>query len=364
MSWDSHFHCQPLIRCGIMGVKKNIVPSGDIIMIDTSGLNLTPDPRLKGPPTGQAQPMKEPAEKRYPLEGVSDIYEGIPGQHSASDSEDPVYLTLGTKLFPALDILKETMELLGKKPSPEEVDRSNVRRIIRAFTPVVEAFSMCYDEKDLENAMDHISDLADSLGNYKDASVIESVIRDTVPGGQIPGKLKGELEKDRARRSKKFGETYDHFRKKGMNKAMKVLYHPERLSHLSPEKLLKRDREIMARAVKEQASGMKSHGLIHHDPKEFHEARKNLRTFVYAVKAATDLFDFEKRDIEAMSNQTLIFGLAQDSYTAYAWLKKKGFDREADLVLRRYDTQKQDALEGAEKLASSGVFEHIQGKLS
>lgn len=328
-------------------------------MIETNGFNLAHYQPVSAAASGAAPK----GEKHFPLEGVNDIYEGILGTQRSSRDGDPVFVTLGTKLFPALDALRETIGLLGKNPTPDEVDRSNVRRVIRAFQPIAEAFAPCYDDKDLKKAMEDITDLADSLGSYKDASVMAGVIAQVLPGGRISHRISRELEKEKEHRAEKFGEVYRHFRKKGMDRALGILFEPESASHMSPEKIARKDRRMMAAKVEDLASELKSFGLIHREPEDFHQARKNLRTFVYAAKASKDLFGFDGKDIVEMSNQTLSYGLAQDSYTAYRWLKKKGFEGEAKLVLARYHTQQEEALAGADKLVESGVIERMLQKL-
>lgn len=332
-------------------------------MLDTSGFNISQCTPVKNPASEAKSAAGPGVERHFPLEGLTDIYEGIHSQNSSRNDGDPVYVTLGTKLFPALDALKETVGILGRNPTPDEVDRSNVRRLIRAFLPVTEAFSQCYGDKDHKKAVGEISDLADALGHYKDVSVIENVLKETLPGGAIPPRIGRELEHEYARREEKFSDTYRHFRKKGMDKALDILYHPGGVSNLSPEKMARKDRKLMARLVEDAASELRGHGLIHRDPEDFHQARKNVRQFVYATKASEDLFGFDRGDIDAMSNQTAIYGLAQDTYTACRWLRKKGFNAEADIVYRRYRQQQREALAGAQRLQESGVIERMLQKL-
>ena len=87
-------------------------------------------------------------EKKFLLEGVTDIYGSLP---EAEKRDEPLYPTMEKKLFPALDAMEKTVEELGKHPTPEEVDTSNIRRLIRAFQPVAEAFEGSYDRKDFKN---------------------------------------------------------------------------------------------------------------------------------------------------------------------------------------------------------------------
>ncbi len=209
--------------------------------------------------------------------------------------------------------------------------------------------------------MKEISAFAGSLGRYKDVSVIESAIREVSPGALIAPAISRELEKTGERRKEQFEEEYRHFRKRGMERVVGILSSPEPLGHMPPQEVKKRDRKLMAHMIEELADKVKDTGLLHQDPGKFHEGRKALRKLSYCLNASAELFRFDRQDREMISIQLELFGAAQDTRTACLWLRRKGFDREADLLEERYMREQQYAIASAHTPLESGVLERCSG---
>ena len=305
-----------------------------------------------------------PKERSFILEGCRDIYHALPLQSSRGKGEGPIYPTIGTKLFPALDALETTFGQLGKHPSPEEVDRSNVRRLIRAFQPVAKAFSSAYEPKEFKQSMKHIQRLASSLGKYKDVAVIEEQARGVSPGGVIPKKMQNKLDKLRQKRRDEFKTLYKEFRKDHLKSALKVLSRPRGLNLGDPQQILRQDRRLIAHQIHQLAEDVKATGLLHQDPDKFHKGRKSLRNFLNCVQSAKDSFSLDSQDIDSATELVNTYGVAQDNHIAGQWLRENRFDDHADRIDQLFQQHQNQALDQARGFLESGAIERIQAQIS
>lgn len=295
-------------------------------------------------------------EKKFFLEGITDIYGSLP---ETEKRDENLYPTMEKKLFPALDAMEKTVEELGKHPTPEEVDRSNVRRLIRAFQPVAEAFEGSYGRKDFKKSMKKIQSLASSLGKYKDVSVIETELKKICPDGKIPQGIQKQIDEYRDKQAENFQETYKDFRKEDMGKALKILRNPEE-PETKPHTLEGTDREILSKNMVGLLDTVEEVGLQHKDPETFHEGRKSLRKLLNSMNATEDTFGFSEKDVKTMTGLVNIYGQAQDKYIAYEWLHNNGFNQEASTMLSLYEENQKKALEEASKFMKSGTLERVR----
>lgn len=333
------------------------------MLINYSDFNISGSRPL--PQKEEAAKSGEAGEKgRFHLAGVTDLFQALPRKSEKSDGTGPVYPTVGTRLFPALDSMEKIMKELGKHPTPEEVDSSNVRRLIRAFQPVAEAFQGSYDAKPFDKAMGQFTSLAGSLGKFKDVAVIRKEVQELFPGGVLPGKIDKKLAKYHDRQEEKFLDTFKDFRKEGLHKAIKVLSNPYSPDESSPKKIEKEDREIFRGYLKDMVSDVDNAGICHDDPDTFHDGRKKLRKLLNGVQSARDLFPFSGEDLDKATKVVGTFGQAQDKYIAYEWLKDSGFESEAKVMLSRYNEDQQVALKQGGEFMKSGVTERMKEALS
>lgn len=302
-----------------------------------------------------------PEEKKFLLEGTKDIYGSLP--EAPSEEGSRIYPTLETKLFPALDAMEETVKELGPNPTPSEVDRSNVRRLIRAFQPVAEAFEGSYDEKDFKTAMKSIQKLASNFGKFKDVSVIETELKGIYPNGKIPEDIKKKLDEHRNKQEKIFNETYKNFRKKDMDKAIEILKNPEPVKKKKLDKMEEKDTKKLSKNITTLIDDVEEKGLVHTEPEAFHEGRKAMRTLLNSMNASQDTFGFGKKDVDSMTALVDIYGQAQDKNIACEWLRQNGFEKEATKMLDRYEESQKKALEEAGKFLESGTLERIRKTL-
>ncbi|MCE1247219.1 MAG: CHAD domain-containing protein [Firmicutes bacterium] len=311
----------------------------------------------------QGARQTEKAEKQFFLEGVSDIYQALPSSSSRSDDTGPVYPALSSKLFPALDAFEESIKQLGKNPTPEEVDRSNIRRLIRAFQPVVEAFSGSYKEEKLEKSMNRITRLAGKLGKYKDVSVIENETAAISPKGKLPFAVEQKLKKYKEKQADKFMEVYHDFRNEGMDKSLDFLSHPKPAKEESPGQIEASGEKKVKNHILSLLDETEKTSMNHRDPHAFHEDRKCVRELLYAMNSAQDVFGFEKKDVEAITDLVNTFGIAQDKFIAYEWLHENGFEKEAGKMLKLYEEHQETALAQATEFMRSGILNSVREKL-
>lgn len=280
---------------------------------------------------------------KFPLEGRNrDLFEALQ-PHSEFVPDGPVFPTLGSRLFPALDAMDKTVEALGKHPTPEEVDRSNLRRLIRAIEPLLETYRDCYAPDDFDRAHGELKSVGKALGRYKDIAVVESEAT-AVHGDSLPKKLAKKLKRSREKRAKKFAEAYRRFRKKGLKRAAEVLHHPRLRGIADPRRLEAEDKERMADTVQTSLKAVRQRGLEHYHPTDFHAARKALRAALNAVNAAAGTFEFDADTVERTTDLVDSYGRAQDAEIAREWLKAKGFKKEARAAGERYQVLQQQAL--------------------
>jgi len=320
--------------------------------------------RIEGTKKEEAEtsPQKnsEGEEKKFLLEGKKDNLFVLLPETSYSGTDGPVYPTLKQKLFPALDTLEKTIGELGENPTPAEVDRSNIRRLIRAFQPVAEAFEGSYDKKDFKKAMGRIQKLAGTFGKFKDVSVVETELKAISPDGKISPEIRKKLEEHRKEEEKAFQDTYRDFQEKGMEKSLEVLRNPEPPKKKKEEKIAEKDRKKLAKNMEELMDRVEEKGLVHRDPEQFHEGRKSMRKLLNAMNSGQDTFGFSKEDVNKMTVLVDVYGQAQDKNIAFEWLNENGFKKEADTMKTLYEDAQRKALTEAEKFIKSGTFERVR----
>jgi hypothetical protein len=334
------------------------------MIIDSGNFKIsTPGFPIQGNIPLQPSALQKTGEKQFLLEGLKgDMFEALPETSNRGEG-GPIYPTLGKKLFPALDAMETTISQLGKNPSPEDVDRSNIRRLIRAFQPVAEAFKDNYKPKKFNKAMDSFQEIAGKLGKYKDVSVIEEQVKAISPKGMLPFKIESKLKKLSAKRAEKFQEVYTDFRKEGMKEAVKILSSPKGIDESDPQRIEERDKDKMRQHIETLTAEVIQTGLLHKEPHKFHEGRKSLRTLLNSLGSSADNFGTDKKDIEAMTSLVNNYGIAQDNNIAYEWLHKSGFDKEAAKMKELFEENQQKALTEAAKFLESGALDRIYDKV-
>lgn len=317
--------------------------------IDITGYNLA-----GVPPAPTAAPPR-----RFLLEGVTDVFSRMPATERFSASgEGPVYPSLGRVLFRGLEAMEQTVAELGKHPTPDEMDRSNLRRLVRAMAPVVEAHQDCYPEKGYRKATEELSSLVKAVGRYKDVGILEKEVKGLCEG-RVPPRIAKRLETKRAKEAERFREAYKHFRKHGLETCVDVLGSPRRLQSGSPARIEAADRSALARRVLDLVERAESAGVVHEDPEEFHEGRKALRKMLNAMGAAQEAVDFSPEDADSVKRLVDGFGVAQDSFIAWEWLDQEGFRDEAARARQAYDARHQAELREARAFVEDGVLDRI-----
>ncbi len=299
-------------------------------------------------------------QRTFLLEGTKDLDTVIPAESRFTEGAGPVYPTLGRRLFPALDALEITMGQLGKHPTPEELDRSNVRRLVRAMLPVLEAYSDCYPKKAYKEAAGELGTLVSAVGQFKDVAVLETTVGTLYPEGVVPPRIAKRLEKTHRQEAELFHDAYKHFRKDGLQTVLDTFSQPRRLEEGSPARIEAEDRRMLGNRALELLEKAENRGLVHEDPEEFHGGRKALRRVLNAVGASADVLAWPKEDVEAMTRLVDGFGVAQDSYIAYEWLEKEGLHAEATRMKAEYDARHQAELQEAQRFLDSGAFGRLR----
>ncbi|MEW6282718.1 MAG: CHAD domain-containing protein [Candidatus Eremiobacterota bacterium] len=263
--------------------------------------------------------------RSFPLEGTRDIFVSLQ-QADGPPTPGPVCPSLGSQLLPALDALAKTVEELGKHPTPHEVDRSNLRRLVRAVLTVVSAHRDSFPKKGLKAAARELTALASAIGRYKDQGILEDTVRQLFPNQRG---IEAALAREHDRRAEKFSDSWRHFRKEGLARVLETLSRPGGHEELHPRSIEREDRRRLRAAIESRLDEVERVGLLHEDPEDFHEGRKSLRRLLHACMAAREALDVRPEDIQALSSVVDGLGVAQDLHIAGTWLEKKGFDREA-----------------------------------
>lgn len=298
--------------------------------------------------------------RAFLLEGTRDLDAVMPAESRFTEGAGPVYPTLGRKLFPALEALEITVHQLGKHPTPEELDRSNLRRLVRTMLPLLEAHAECYPKKAYREAAGELGDLVGAVGRFKDVSVLEKTVGDLYPDGRLPPRIGKRLEKLQRREAEVFHEGYKHFRKHGLERVLDTFSRPHRLQEGSPARILAEDRRLVGQRVLELVDRASHRGLVHEDPEESHSDRKALRRVLNALGAGSDLYAWPEADVSALTRTVDAFGLAQDCHIAHQWLEQEGLRPEAARMKERFDALHGQALDQARLFAGSGALERLR----
>lgn len=323
-------------------------------MIDTSQF-LIAGSHLQTARAAAARP-----EKTFPLEGTTDVYEVLPQHHRFPPGEGPIYPALGKKLLPAVDALEQTVESLGKHPTPEEADRSNIRRLIRVMLTLSDAYQDSYDDKKLKKATRKLKRVAGAIGKYKDHGILQKKVDELYPDG-VPRKVQKRLDATLAARESEFKAAYKKFRKEDLDYVVGVLSRPATLDGTrSPEEIERADRKALGNHIAGLVDKVERTGLTHHDPHEFHEGRKALRWVLLACQGTRDVLPFEDRDVDGMSNLVNGLGVAQDSCIAWEWLAKEGFKPEARAMEQEYWKLHDHELVAAQEFLDSDALSRIR----
>ena len=298
-------------------------------------------------PRGGPKPSEAPAvAKTFPLEGrKGDLFEAVESL-ATTPPGGPTYPTLGKRLFPALDAAEQTVSALGKKPTPEEVDRSNLRRLIRSTEPLMETYRDCYTPKEFKKAKKELKAVARAMGQYKDIAVVEAEVA-AANQGVVPKDVAKAISKSREKRAENFKDAYKRFRKKGLPLAAEILRQPRMAGVPDPHKLLKEDKKRLSSAVSEHLGKTESLGMQHHDSENFHEARKSLRATLNAINAAERTVPVDGEAVNQATELVDSYGKAQDAHIAESWLRQKGFSEQADKLSERQRVLQQEALDQA-----------------
>lgn len=314
-------------------------------------------PIIVGLPSSYATKPAEatPATKEtFPLEGrKGDLFEAV-SQLGRTSPDGPTYPGIGSILFPSLDAMDETVKALGKKPTPEEVDRSNLRRLTRALEPVLSAYQDCYPDKGFEKAGKELKAVGKALGSYKDLAVVESEIR-AVNDGVVPKDVQKALDKSRKKREENFKSAYKHFRKKGLPNATEVLTKPTLTGVPDPQKLVREDRQRLAAQVHDCLDKTERVGLQNTNPHDFHEGRKALRSTLNAINASSQTVSVDNASVERATALVDLYGQAQDANICAEWLKDKGFKKLAKKAGARFDSLQNNALQQAKGFELSSL---------
>lgn len=301
---------------------------------------------IASPRSGPKPPEVPAATKTFPLEGrKGDLFEAVESL-ATTPPGGPTYPTLGKRLFPALDAAEQTVSALGKKPTPEEVDRSNLRRLIRATEPLMETYRDCYTPKEFKKAKKELKSVARAMGQYKDIAVVETEVA-AANNGVVPKDVAKAISKSREKRAENFKDAYKRFRKKGLPLAAEILRQPRMAGVPDPQKLLKEDKKRLTSAVSEHLGHTKTLGMQHQDSDNFHEARKSLRATLNAINAAERTVPVDGEAVERATELVDSYGKAQDAHIAESWLRQKGFTEQADKLSERQRILQQEALEQA-----------------
>ena len=299
-------------------------------------------------------------QKKFLLEGRKEnLFAVLPESSPYAEGKD-AYPTLKKKLFPALDTMEKTIRELGENPTPEEVDRSNVRRLIRAFQPVAEAFEGSYDKKDFKTSMKRIQKLASKFGKFKDVSVVETELKTIYPDGKIPPHIQKKLDEHEKEQKEAFQETYKDFQEKGMAKSLKILRNPEGPGKKKNKKIEKKDGKKIRKNLTALVDDVENKGLIHREPDKFHEGRKSLRKLLNSMNASQDNMGFDKEDVDTMTSLVNVYGIAQDKNIACEWLEQNGFKKEAATMKAQYVVAQEKALTEADKFLKSGTLKRVR----
>lgn len=320
-------------------------------LIDHSGFHIA-SPRA----TSKA-PVAAPLEKTFPLEGrKGDLFKAVESLANTQPG-GPTYPTLAKRLFSSVDAAEQTMAALGKKPTPEEVDRSNLRRLIRATEPLLETYRDCYPPKDFKKAQKEFKTVARAMGQYKDIAVVESEVA-AVNGGEVPKDIAQSIKKSRKKLGENFRQAYKHFRKVGLPRAARILRDPRVAGVPDPQKLLTEDRSRLKGSITDHLDKTKKLDLKHRHPETFHEARKSLRSTLNAINVADRTISV---DSDALSKATALvdsFGQAQDAHIAETWLREHGFQDQADKLAQRYFQLQSRALDQAADFSLDSLKPH------
>jgi hypothetical protein len=303
---------------------------------------------LVAPSADQPNPTHlKPDVKTFPLEGRrGDLFQAAESL-AKTEPGGPTYPTLGRRLFSSIDAAEQTVEALGKKPTPEEVDRSNLRRLIRAAEPLLETYQDCYKPKDLKKVKKELKAVTRALGKYKDIAVIEAEVA-AVNGGVVPKDVAKSIGKSKKKLAKKFKEAYKRFRTKGLARASEILRQPRMPGVPDPQKLLKEDKSRLTAAVSDHLNHTRQLGMKHDDPEDFHEARKSLRATLNTINAAERTIHVDSEAVAEATSLVDSLGQAQDAHIAESWLSQKGFHDQASKLAERHEQLQKQALAQAD----------------
>ncbi|MBI3927687.1 MAG: CHAD domain-containing protein [Armatimonadetes bacterium] len=299
------------------------------------------------------------APRKFLLEGTTDVFQVMPKTHRYGEA-GPIPPSLGSRLLPALDALEQTVKQLGKHPTPEEADRSNVRRLIRVLLTLAETHRDSYPEKKFERAARKLKQLASAVGRFKDHGILEQEVASLFPGGEVPRKVRKRLDRSSDKVKSQFDKAFREFRKEDLDSVVRVLSRPAPVEAAGPQEIQKEDRRRLSQRISDLTESVDRVGLHNQDPLEFHASRKALRWLLLTTQSSDGLFGFPPRDVEGMSRVVNGLGVAQDKFIAWDWLEREGFDELAAVKKGQYGELHDHELQGSAEFERSGALQRIR----
>lgn len=301
-----------------------------------------------------------PPSRQFLLEGTTDVYEVLPREHRFEPGEGPIYPALGKKLLPAVDALEQTVGQLGKHPTPQEADRSNIRRLIRVMLTLSNAYQDSYPDKKLAKATRKLKRVASAIGKYKDHGILQQKVDELYPHG-VPKKIQKRLDAHLEKREAQFKKAYRQFRKEDLAYVVDVLSRPASLDGTrSPHDIESADRARLSGHLSGLVDEVDRVGLTHHDPHDFHEGRKALRWVLLTAQGTNDVLPIPSASVDSMSNLVNGLGVAQDSCIAWEWLRDEGFKSEAKAMEKEYWELHDHELVAAQQFLEAGHLDQLR----
>lgn len=267
----------------------------------------------------------------FPLEGAGrNLIAALSGRSTAAAQGQRLFPDLRDKLLPALEVTELTLDALGEAPTPADVDRSNLRRLLRAVRPILVAYGDLYADDVLARCLERMDTVESALGRFKDVAVIEAELR-AVSDDALDAELTARLAGLRARRARAFRRVYRRFRERGARALVASLSTPEVPRRWDAPELRRRGTQRQRRLIESRLAAVVEHGVIHERPIAFHDARKALRRLLATCEAFPESAAMSDAGLTTLRRMVRLYGRAGDAHTALVWVR---LQRQAIVTVR------------------------------
>jgi len=249
--------------------------------------------------------------------------------------QGPYYPLLIKKLFLGIEEMEIMISRLGDKPGAHQIYYSILDRIIGKILVIVRSYRLSYEEKPLEKSIKYLKDFASIAEHYKELKDMEEQIISIFSGEIIPPEIREKIKEFEMEKTEEFIIVYNNFRKNQLREILPVLRNPKPLFNKDVKDIEEEEINILREGIKKLIRETEELSLSDNSSYDFYYGRNTLTNLLDIILQTEDVFSYNRTSIEFFKKLLKDYENAYNINISYKWLKEKGFEEEALLLLKK-----------------------------